>query len=259
MSKINKEDRIKEVIEALKEMSIEEVTEMLGYKNTKVLQTMMNRYGYRWSAKDNTFLKKREDNNKPYTPPASTLIGKIILELEKNKGNLKNVIQITNFKTVSELAKYMQENNYKWDSSINNYVQIALAEPNSKGKRKDKDKIKNDTSIISSKEIQQEFIENVQVNNEAYNLNTEQILNFIKNNKDEVREILQGSYTGNIPRYCVPGRNITKSLYMVDRVADLISKYSYEKHISQREIATIAFIEFFKKYGYKHEIENIFL
>ncbi len=36
MSKINKEDRIKEVIEALKEMSIEEVTEMLGYKNTKV-------------------------------------------------------------------------------------------------------------------------------------------------------------------------------------------------------------------------------
>lgn len=256
MSKNKKEERINEVIASLKEMSIEEVAEMLGYKNEKVLKSTMNRYGYSWNNNENTFVKKKiEDVTEIYTPLVSTTVGKIINDLNNNNGNLKETLKITNFKNVGDLAAYMKEKNYKWDDSVKNYIQVS-AVLNNEEQETDK---KLDTAIEGHRNVRQaNFEKNIEVIDHV--MEGEQILTFIKNNKEQIRRLVfdEESTSNSIPRYCVAGRNITKSIYMIDRVADLISKFSMEKHISQREIAAVAFIEFFKKYGFKHEIDKIF-
>lgn len=175
-----------------------------------------------------------------YTPAVSTVIESIINDLNNNNGNLKETLKITNFKSIPELAIYMKENNYKWNGNIKNYVQVTGV-INSKDQKPFK---KTDVTIESSG---------------AEKIKGEQILLFIKNNKEQIKKLMfDGENTPNsMPRYCVSGRNITKSLYMIDSVADLIGKFSREKHISQGEVAMIAFIEFFKKYGFEHEINKI--
>ncbi len=251
MSKSNREERINEILSYSKEMNLEEVAQTFGYKNEKVLKSMMNRYGYSWSSLETTFVKKKiKEESKTYTPPAATLNGKIINSLSNNNGDLKDTLNITNFKSVPELAEYMKEHNYNWSSSIKNYVQVASINYDSNPKEDSK----TCKDAISTPKL-------VQVNLEKMvpDIQDEKMLKFIINNKEQIKELLEEDYgPQNMPRYCVPGIHINKSIYMINTVADLIGKFAVEKHITIKEVALIAFIEFFKKYGYKDVIKNIF-
>ena len=251
MNKVDSAKRLKEIIESLKELNIEEVAEMYGYKNIKVLKSIMNRNKYSWSKLEKTFIRKIEDKTVVYTPIASTLHGKIILALSKNDGNLQETLKVTKFTTVPDLANYMTENCYKWDSKIKNYTQIASI----KYVNEDEEN-KSDVIIPISKETRKDNTQN----NEHDGIDNEYCLNFIKDNLEQLKLLLSINEVdpNGMPRYCVPGINITKSLYMVNSVSDLISRFSIERNISQKEMAEIAFIEFFRKYGYKVEINNMF-
>lgn len=252
MNKDSRDKKITEILAALKEMNIEEVAEMFDYKSVKVLKSIMYRYNYNWNSSENSFVKKKiENKTETHMPIASTLCGKIILILSKNKGSLQETLKVTRFKTVPELAKHMSEQNYKWDGSLKNYVQSATI------KYVKVDELKKiDATIPINKQVRQENQENGDINK----LDREKCLSFVRNNFEQIKLlVLEVSDPNIMPRYCVPGINITKSLYMVNTVADLISKYSCEKNISQKDLAEIAFIEFFKKYGYQNEIKEMFV
>ncbi|MBU3101789.1 hypothetical protein KPL44_21290 [Clostridium sp. DSM 17811] len=225
---------------------------MFGYKNSKALKSVMSRDGYSWNGLENSFKSKIvEDKSKIYAPPAATLIGKIVNNLSSNDGNLKDTLGITSFKTVAQLAEYMKIHNYNWDNSIKNYVQVSTINYNLE---QEENKKSNENVTRPNEKVQ--FNQN---QNDHDTLDNEKMLNFIINNKDQIKGLLEENCgANNMPRYCVAGRNITKSLYMIDTVSDLIAKFSIEKHITQREMASIAFIEFFKKYGYEQKIKNIF-
>ena len=62
---------------------------------------------------------------------------------------------------------------------------------------------------------------------------------------------------GQIPRYAVPGIPVTKSIYMKNQLAQLVTDFSKEKNIKQNDIVEAALIEYFKKYGYKSEVETL--
>ena len=252
MNKDSIDKKIDEILASLREMKIEEVAEMYGYKNVRVLKSIMYRYKYNWNSTENTFVKKKNENKaEAYMPSASTLNGKIILTLKKNNGNLQEALKVTRFKTIPELAKYMSEQNYKWDGSLKNYVQSATI----KYLKVDEMK-KTDAEIQIAKQVRQENQENSDINK----IDREKCLDFVINNFEQIKLlVLEVSDPNIMPRYCVPGINITKSLYMVNTVSDLISRYSCEKHISQKDLAEIAFIEFFKKYGYQNEIKEMFV
>jgi hypothetical protein len=55
----------------------------------------------------------------------------------------------------------------------------------------------------------------------------------------------------------VKGIAKTKSVQMSHLLHQLLEDYSYEKNITQRQIIETAIIDFFRKYGYKHEVDSL--
>ncbi len=62
---------------------------------------------------------------------------------------------------------------------------------------------------------------------------------------------------GHIPKYAVPRVPKTKSIYMSNLLARLVTEYSESKNLSQREIVEAALVEYLKRYGYQLEIEKL--
>jgi hypothetical protein len=50
---------------------------------------------------------------------------------------------------------------------------------------------------------------------------------------------------------------VTKSVHMTNTLDQLVREYSKEKNISQRDIFSVALIEFFRRYGYEREINTL--
>lgn len=181
------------------------------------------------------------------------IIENIINSLKGNKGNLRETLKTTDFKNIPELAIYMKKNNYKWNGIVKNYVQATDITM-----KKNQRLYKKVNSCIGTFKKSDEAVSEKNIEDINHTMEDKKILLFIKNNKEEIKKLIfEENDLHNIPRYHISGRNITKSLYMIDSVADLISKFSREKHISQREIAMIAFIEFFRKYGFEDEIDKV--
>lgn len=93
--------------------------------------------------------------------------------------------------------------------------------------------------------------------NEGYNV----LLKFLLDNENTLRKLIQSAKKeqelGQIPRYAVPGIPVTKSIYMKNQLAQLVTDFSKEKNIKQNDIVEAALIEYFKKYGYKSEVETL--
>ena len=67
------------------------------------------------------------------------------------------------------------------------------------------------------------------------------------------------SESKSIPRYQVQGMYGTKAMRMANVLDELARRFSMERNISQREMFEVAIIEFFKKYGYRDEVEKYLL
>ncbi|MFC5557592.1 hypothetical protein ACFPN4_00430 [Ureibacillus thermophilus] len=77
-------------------------------------------------------------------------------------------------------------------------------------------------------------------------------------NDTEVKEIKEPiSQVEQVPRYLIPGITKNKNITMSHLLDQLLTDYSREKNIKQKEIVEVALIEFFTKYGYVHEVKAL--
>ena len=83
------------------------------------------------------------------------------------------------------------------------------------------------------------------------------LLQMLSENKDRLLDLLMPNSEGNIPKYAVPGIPKTKSIYMSDLLARLVTEFSESKNLSQREVVETALIEYLKRYGYQMEVEKL--
>ncbi|GAB4074295.1 hypothetical protein GCM10028778_17980 [Barrientosiimonas marina] len=60
---------------------------------------------------------------------------------------------------------------------------------------------------------------------------------------------------GEIPRYTIPGVGKTKTVQMIHSLDQMVTDFSREKNMSQRDIFEVALINFFKAYGYERQVE----
>jgi integrase/recombinase XerD len=79
----------------------------------------------------------------------------------------------------------------------------------------------------------------------------------LQENKHKLLDILNSSKTKTIPKYVLPKTFITRSIHIVEPLDKMIIDFSKENNISEKEIFTIALIEFFREYGYEKEIERL--
>jgi hypothetical protein len=137
------------------------------------------------------------------------------------------------------MANYMKKKGYEWDTTKGNYVKMSNDKLQSV-------QTEGNLAQLSSNAAVAEALQN--------------IIPFLKNiqnmDKSQVQEQINIEEAQSIPRYKVKGQYTTKGMRMAIAIDELTRRYSLERNISQREILEVALIEFFKRYGYRDEIDN---
>ena len=86
------------------------------------------------------------------------------------------------------------------------------------------------------------------------------LLQQLLQNKDTF-ERLMGSNGADeeaiLPRFSIPGRYMTKCVYMTDLMDQMVKDYSTQNNVTQKNVFEVALVEFFRKHGYSNEINTL--
>jgi hypothetical protein len=81
------------------------------------------------------------------------------------------------------------------------------------------------------------------------------LLEYLEDNKDQLKHLLQTTDSKQIPHYNFQGGNtITKSVSMSSNLDQLIRDFAKEMGVSQRVIFEAALIQFMERYGYARQV-----
>lgn len=221
-----------------------EIAEELGYKDVHNLYTFMRRRGMVWSANKRLFVVKGEKEEEPEVTeekPAGK-VGSIISMFEK-KMDGKDIAKNLRFSSAQDMADYMKSKGYAWDNKKRNYkkapVQIEAA---------------------SAKDCE-EPVRQPEHENNGHQCNCMErfgdILRLLEGNKDKLSKLLEVENIPNVPRYTLPGLNVTKSVEIPSILDQLVKDYSRDKNVTQREVMQVALVEFLRKYGYANEVKAV--
>ncbi|AKA70864.1 hypothetical protein [Clostridium scatologenes] len=255
------DDKVNEVLRLLTEgIDRENIAKRMGYTNYKSLDMYVRRKNFHWDSEKQNYvpIAIRYDNSTIQESVSTSKASQVISLFTKEGADAKAIAKRLGFSDHRELASYMLGRGYKWNAEKKNYVKIlGKIEESVADSKKDlqiAESLKNsDDSII-------EYVQN------ANNTNVEQVelqqfvplLIMLQKNKDKLLDlIIPQTDSGTIPRYALPGVFVTKSVHMVSPLDMMVRDFSREKNVSQRDIFAAALIEFFRKYGYEREVEQM--
>jgi len=255
------DQRVNEIIRGLMEgKSRDKVAKELGYKNYKSLDIYMNRKNFKWDPARQEYVPKHNQAAKmdlDLSLPGSSRIRTILSLFAQEGADARVIAKQMGFADHRELANYMKAKGYHWSSKHGNYVKTrGIIHADVQTVEAD---IKVQEKTYSEETMSPLVSHNGDSNGEPASLERYlPLLSLLERNKDKlIKLMMPGSESGKVPRYAVPGVLVTKSVHMSNTLDQLVREYSKEKNISQRDIFTVALIEFFRKYGYEQEIETL--
>jgi hypothetical protein len=84
------------------------------------------------------------------------------------------------------------------------------------------------------------------------------LLEYLEDNKDQLKHLLQTTDSKQIPHYNFQGGNtITKSVSISSNLDQLIRDFAKEMGVSQRVIFEVALIQFMERYGYARQVKRL--
>jgi hypothetical protein len=247
------DDRVNNTLKGLLEgKSREELAEGFGLSTWKSLDIYMRRKGFTWDSEKYNYI------------PATTKVDKILEEVASNvpikaqqiirkfeqygkDADPRAIAKDMGFEDHREMAKYMEEKGLLWNSEEGNYVE-ELKMQNTSVSEKIEETISDKVLEMSSRK-QEDYLDLL--------ITYLPLLQMLSENKDRLLDLLMPNSEGNIPKYAVPGVPKTKSIYMSDLLARLVTEFSGSKNLSQREVVEAALIEYLKRYGYQMEVEKL--
>lgn len=254
------DERVNEILRGMVEgKNRDELAIELGYKNYKTLDIYMRRKNFAWDRDRQAYIpahNRIESRNIDISLTSSSKVATVLSLFQKEGADAKTIAKRLGFADHRDLATYMKSKGYKWSSDKGNYQkeygqlqQTNSASPQEASKN-DQD-TKTDLSLPSG----------YQTSNERSMGHLDRfgaLLDLLDRNKDRLIDlIVPGGETGKVPRYTVPGIFVTKSVHMTNTLDQLVREYSKEWNISQRDIFSVALIEFFQRYGYEREINTL--
>lgn len=242
--------RVKEILEKLEAgRTREDISDDYKYSTWKSLDIYMRRKGFRWNGSKNIYEPEitRLDSIKDDLLSTIPLKAERIIDKFDEGLDPRTIANDMGFNDHRELAEYMKDNSLKWDSELNNYIEVLgfntgeynIEETKKEDSVEEKPSKNNSTGIENSIDINK-FIP---------------ILELLFDNKDKLSELLIEKNVSNTPSYAVPGVSKNKSIYMSDLLGRLLEDFSKTKNISQKEIVQTSLVEYFQKYGYHEEVK----
>ena len=263
------DDRVNATLDGLsKGKSLEELSQEFGLSTPKSLAAYLRRRGFYYDKEEKTYIPKTEKQKreKKVTEKLDfdvpTKAKKVIDRLDRGD-DPREVAGDLGFSDHRDLAEYMKEMGLSWDSDRQSYVkdcEVAASKeeviPTDNVVEMSTKTSASSTEASTGSEGGSSNLANV----DGFDRDLSRylpLLELLEHHKEELLALLSPASSGNIPRYPVPGEPKTKSIYMSDLLAGLISEFSEEKNLSQRVIVEGALIEYLKKYGYADEVERL--
>jgi hypothetical protein len=241
------DDKVKKILELLGEgFSREEVAEQFRYSTYRSMDGYMSRKNFVWDKYKGTYvpadaIKASLDVLVNFP---SDRVRRVVMELNKEGANPKEVALKVGFENHLEMARYMKSKGFEWSQEAGNYISAFPTMPN------DEEKVataSTDATLEGSLSIGNGGVEQFLP-----------LLEWLASNKDGLQSLLGASVaSGQIPRFTLQGLFVTKSVHMTNTLDQMVRDFSKEKNINQREIFEVALIEFFQKYGYVREVETL--
>jgi hypothetical protein len=241
------DDKVTKILQLLGEgFSREEVAEQFRYSTYRSMDSFMNRKNFLWDKWKGTYVPADA-----LKAPLETMVNfptdrvrRIVMELNKEGADLKEVALKVGFENHLEMARYMKSKGFEWSQEAGNYLSTSPKVP------KGEESVANassDASLEGSLSIGNSGVEQFLP-----------LLEWLASNKEGLQSLLGASVaSGQIPRFTLPGLFVTKSVHMTNTLDQMVRDFSKEKNINQREIFEVALIEFFQKYGYAREVETL--
>ncbi|RYG71384.1 hypothetical protein EU245_14275 [Lentibacillus lipolyticus] len=214
----------------------DDIVEFFGYKNWKSVSVYFYRRGYRWDGE--TFVLKDEEDKPSAVDEAKFLnnkAGQILRQLTNANANIRQIAIKNGFETVDEMGEYMKGQGYTWNSKLENYeYNEQLTQKNSASKPV------SSQQVTDMKEYQS-------------------LLDFLLVHQEKLFGLLEEGSNGTLPRYKFRGGKANKTLGLPTSVQTLLSDFSKDYNVTQRDIIEVALAEFFKKYGYEEQLNSVLL
>ncbi|MFJ7745103.1 hypothetical protein [Peribacillus sp. NPDC097295] len=239
------DDKVKGILKLLGEgFSRDEVAEQYRYSTYRSMDSYMSRKNFVWDKRKETYVPADAIKATLETMVnfASDKVRRVVMELNKEGADLKEVALKVGFENHFEMARYMKSKGFEWSQEAGNYLSTSPTKP----------KNEENVALASSEGTLESSLSIGNGDVEQFTA----LLEWLASNKDGLQSLLGASVaTGQIPRFTLQGLFATKSVHMTNVLDQMVRDFSKEKNINQREIFEVALIEFFQKYGYAREVE----
>ena len=239
------DERVNEIIRSLSDgITRDELAVKYKHRDYRSLDMYMRRRNFTWDSEEKNYKPVTTRINKSKNNREDIHKGKVsrILQAFEEENDAKTIAQEYGFADHRELAEYMTNRGYEWQQELGNYVRKAgienveelLAKPSS---------FNSDASNESTKA-------------KSLLKKDDELLVLVKTLYEKIG-VAEDPIVDQVPRYLVSGIAKTKSVQLSHLLHQLLEDFSYEKNITQRQILETAIIDFFRKYGYKHEVDTL--
>ncbi|MGE7664277.1 hypothetical protein ACQKMN_01025 [Ureibacillus composti] len=241
------DDKVKGILKLLGEgFSREEVAEQYRYSTYRSMDSYMSRKNFVWDKRKEIYVPADAIKASLETMVnfPSDRVRRIVMELNKEGADLKEVALKVGFENHLEMARYMKSKGFEWSQEAGNYLSTSPTMPNDEGSVVN---ASSDASLEGSLSIGNGSVEQFLP-----------LLEWLALNKEVLQSLLEASVaSGQLPRFAIPGLFVTKSVHMKNTLDQMVRDFSNEKNLTQRDIFEVALIEFFRKYGYAREVETL--
>ncbi|KAB7666042.1 hypothetical protein [Bacillus sp. B1-b2] len=241
------DDKVKKILQLLGDgFSRDEVAEQFQYSTYRSMDSFMSRKNFVWDKRKGTYLPADTIKASLETMVnfPSDRVRRIVMELNKEGADLKEVALKVGFENHLEMARYMKSKGFEWSQEAGNYLSTS---PTISNDDENVANARNEASLEGSLSIGNGGVEQFLP-----------LLEWLALNKEGLQSLLGASVaSGQIPRFTLPGLFVTKSVHMTNTLDQMVRDFSKEKNINQREVFEVALIEFFQKYGYEREVEKL--
>jgi ribosome assembly protein YihI (activator of Der GTPase) len=249
--------KVKKILERLDAGETrEEIADSYSYSSWKSLDVYMRRKGFRYDGEDYV---PDEPEEKSIVPENASSKEALIISLFDSEKDPRAIAKQTGFSDHRELADFMEQRGYSWSSSAENYLQEKSSA------RKEEKVTSSETTVAEEKEPQMQAEEAVPASIQQLQQPGElailgeflPLLRKLKAKEEKLDLLLASGSDGKVPKYAVPGKSTTKSIYMSSKLVGLLEEFSDLRNVSQREIVEGALVEYLQTYGFSEETDAL--
>lgn len=255
------DDRVYAILEALKSgKTREQLADEAGHPNIKTNDMYMRRKNFVWDKDLQSYVPRVNKETQNQETPLSideSRASQVVARIQRGE-NVREIAEKLGFTDHRELASYMKTKGYVWNLEKKNYIIENIA-----------DDIVSNEGKVEKEQVEVNQSVEVKLTNGEFNQQTllydaerfEHFLPLLKklaNHEELLFQLLDSRATsGKIPRFTIRGEAKPKTVQMVHTMQQLIVDFSKEKNISQRELIEVALVEFFRKYGFTREVDDL--